>query len=99
MSTADKSRYIKTKILSEEDFAHVADVGIQFAEASDAGDCLLRILSDSSINGHSFFVSPRKWAPRGYIDLDTDDYNGNYLIQEIQKDQLKSAPVELGLFV
>ncbi|KAK9357456.1 hypothetical protein V1504DRAFT_442807 [Lipomyces starkeyi] len=91
--------YVKTKIMSEEEFAHVAEVGVEFAEAEDAGQCLLRILSDASINGHSFFIAARKWASRGYVDLDLDDYPGNALIQEIQEDQVKSGPVSMGLFV
>lgn len=93
------SRYVKTNILSEDAFAHVSRVGIKFAEASDAGQCLLRILTDTSINGHSIFLSGRKWASNGYIDLDLEDYPGNSLLQEIQGDQIKPAPVELGLFV
>ena len=77
----------------------MAGVGVDFAETSDAGNCLLRILSDTGVNGRSLFVCPRKWAPRGYMDLDLEDYSGNSLLQEIQADQVKSAPVELGLFV
>lgn len=71
---------------------------MKFAEASDAAQCLLRILSDTSINGHSFFVSGRKWASNGYLDLDLEDYAGNALVQEMQDDQMKSAPPSLGLF-
>lgn len=95
----DGDRYIKTKILSEEAFAQVTQAGVQFAEAESAGQCLLRILSDASINGHSFFIAARKWASRGYMDLDLEDYPGNALIQEIQEDQMKSAPVSMGLFI
>ncbi|KAJ6127223.1 adam [Penicillium sp. IBT 18751x] len=91
--------YVKTKILSEEAFAHVTSVGVQFAEASEAGECLLHILRDTSINGRSFFVSGKKWSPQGYIDLDLEDYRGNALLESIQGDQVKSAPVEMGLFV
>ncbi|OKL59920.1 hypothetical protein UA08_04605 [Talaromyces atroroseus] len=91
--------YVKTNILSEADFAHVSSVGVQFAQPEEAGQCLLRILSDKSINGHSIFVSGRKWASQGYVDLDLDDYPGSALIQEIQEDQLKSAPVSKGLFI
>lgn len=94
-----RSRYVKTNILSDEAFEHVSSVGIQFAKAEDAGQCLLRILGDTSINGHSIFVSGRKWATKGYMDLDLDDYSGNSLVNEIQEDQVKSAPVPLGLFV
>ncbi|KAF8862465.1 NAD(P)-binding protein [Acephala macrosclerotiorum] len=42
--------------------------------------CLLRILSDRTINGKSLFVLPRKWAEEGYLDLDVDDYPGNAVI-------------------
>ncbi|KAF7867368.1 hypothetical protein EAF04_005451 [Stromatinia cepivora] len=75
--------YVKTKILSEDAFAHVPKSGVQFAEAEDAGSCLLRILSDQTINGKSLFLSARKWASAGFLDLDIDDYPGNELIQEI----------------
>ncbi|OQE28316.1 hypothetical protein PENSTE_c003G06904 [Penicillium steckii] len=91
--------YVKTKILSEERFAHVKSVGVQLAEASDAGQCLLRILSDSTINGRSIFVSGRKWSSRGYLDLDIDDYPQGSLIESIQEDQIKPAPVDMGLFI
>ncbi|KAL4889425.1 hypothetical protein BDV59DRAFT_210346 [Aspergillus ambiguus] len=91
--------YVKTNILSEEAFAHVAGVGVKFAEATDAGDCLLRILSDTGINGRSLFIAPRKWAPRGYMDLDLEHYPRGSLLDQIQADQVKSAPVELGLFI
>jgi hypothetical protein len=84
--------------LDQTTFDHVEKSGVQFATVEDAGQCLLRILSDSTVNGRSLFVSARKWAPRGYLDLDLDDYAGNALLQEIQADQIKSAPVELGLF-
>lgn len=93
-----EDRYVKTNILSEEAFAHVAGVGVEFATTADAGNCLLRILSDTSINGRSLFISPREWAPRGYIDFDLEDYTDSTILQDIQKDQVKSAPVELGLF-
>jgi len=92
-------RYVKTKILSEETFQHVKDVGVEFATVEDAGKCLLTILSNESINGHSLFLSARKWASRGYLDLDYDDYPGNDLMKDIQEDQMKSAPISHGLFL
>ncbi|KAH8588438.1 hypothetical protein B0O99DRAFT_525041 [Bisporella sp. PMI_857] len=91
--------YVKTSILPAGAFEHVEKSGVQFALAEDAGNALLRILSDRTINGKSLFVSARKWAPAGYLDLDIDDYPGNELLQEIQVDQMRSAPVEKGLFL
>lgn len=91
--------YVRTNILSDEAFRNVAGVGVEFATVEDAGRCLLRILSDAGVNGHSFFVCARKWAPEsGFVDLGIDDYDGE-LIQEIQRGQLLSAPVEAGLFI
>ncbi|KAL4884902.1 hypothetical protein BJY04DRAFT_180948 [Aspergillus karnatakaensis] len=90
--------YVRTSILSKEAFDHVEGLGIEFAKAEDAGECLLRILSDKDINGKSLFVTARKWADRGYMDLDLEDYRRSELLQEMQVDQIKSAPVELGLF-
>ncbi|KAF7179579.1 hypothetical protein CNMCM7691_008627 [Aspergillus felis] len=91
--------YVRTNILPEKMFAHISNVGVQFATPEDAGQCLLRILSDPSVNGHSFFVTARKWASRGYVDLDLDDYPGNALLGEIQEEQMLSAPVSAGLFI
>ncbi|KFA71795.1 hypothetical protein S40288_07443 [Stachybotrys chartarum IBT 40288] len=89
--------YVRTEILSKEDFDHVESTGVQFATTEDAGQCLLHLLSDVTINGRALFVSARKWAPKGYMDLDLDDYH-NDIIDEIQKDQIKPSPISLGLF-
>ncbi|WZH47027.1 hypothetical protein QYS62_008161 [Fusarium acuminatum] len=91
--------YIRTSILSKEQFDQVEKSGVEFATADDAGECALRILDDSSINGRTLFVCARKWAARGYVDLDIEDYPHSPLIQEMQEDQIKNAPVELGLYV
>lgn len=93
------TRYVNTNILSGEAFKHVFSVGVEFAQAGDATQCLLRILSVRNINGHSFFVSGRKWASSGYMDLDLEDYPSNALIHEVQEGQIKSGLVELGLLV
>ena len=96
---ANSVRYVKTNILPEEAIARVEEVGVQFATPEDAGQCLLRVLSDATLNGRSIFLYGRKWASRGYLDLDLEDYAGNALVQEIQEDQMKAAPPGMGLFV
>ncbi|KAK2123496.1 hypothetical protein NOF04DRAFT_1373076 [Fusarium oxysporum II5] len=90
--------YIRTGILSRDQFDQVEKSGVEFATAEDAGECALRILSDTSINGRTLFVCARKWATRGYMDLNIEDYPES-LIQEIQEDQMRNAPVDLGLFL
>ncbi|KAF5603295.1 15-hydroxyprostaglandin dehydrogenase [Fusarium pseudocircinatum] len=89
--------YIRTGILTRDQFDRVEKSGVEFATAEDAGECALRILSDPNINGRTLFVCARKWAPRGYMDLNIEDYPEG-LIQEIQEDQMRNAPVDLGLF-
>lgn len=91
-------RYVETKILSKEAFDEVKSLGVEFATLSDAGECLLKIVSDERINGHSLFLSPRKWAPRGYFDMGLDDYEDG-LLQEIMTDQLKGSKSEEKLFL
>ena len=92
------NRYVETKILSKEAFDEVKGLGVEFATLEDAGQCLLRIVSDERINGHSLFLSPRKWAPRGYLDLGLDDYEDR-LLQEITTDQLKGSKYDERLFL
>ncbi|KAH0008172.1 phosphoglycerate mutase-like protein, partial [Aureobasidium melanogenum] len=94
----EATKDVKTKILSEEAFEHVKSKGVDFATVEDAGQCLLRILSDREVNVHSFFLSPRKWASRGYVDFELEDYEDE-LLKEVQKAQLKGAPPEDGLFM
>jgi len=92
--------YVRTKILTKEVFDHVQGAGVEFAEAEDAGQCLLGILCDEKVNGHSFFIAPRKWAPRGYIDLGLEEEaESSDLLKEMQKMQMASAPPETGLFL
>jgi NAD(P)-dependent dehydrogenase (short-subunit alcohol dehydrogenase family) len=90
--------YVRTKILSDEVFETVKAKGVEFATVEDAGQCLLRILSDATVNGRSLFIAARKWAAAGYMDLDLEDTEENELRKEIQFDQMRPAPAEDGLF-
>ncbi|KAJ4993881.1 AdhA [Stagonosporopsis vannaccii] len=91
--------FVKTNILPEETFEKTLEMGVEFATVEDAGQCLLRILSDREVNGRSLFLAPRKWAKRGYLDLDSDPFLEEGLLGEIQREQIRPAAVELGLFV
>jgi hypothetical protein len=90
--------YVKTSILSQKDWDAMSALGVEFAEAEVAGKCLLWILSDPEVNGHSFFLAARKWAACGFMDLDLDDYKETPLLQEIQEDQIQASPISAGLF-
>ncbi|KAK5064801.1 hypothetical protein LTR84_000635 [Exophiala bonariae] len=90
--------YVETTVLPKKVYEYIRGKGIDFATLEDAGQCLLRLLSDPAINGHSLFIAPRKWAPRGYMDLDLEDTEGTALLKEIQIEQMISEPVDSGLF-
>jgi NAD(P)-dependent dehydrogenase (short-subunit alcohol dehydrogenase family) len=90
--------YVKTSILSNEVFEEIKAKGVEFATVEDAGQCLLRILGDSSVNGHSLFISARKWAKSGYMDIGLEDTEENDLRKEIQHDQMLGSPVSIGLW-
>lgn len=90
---------IKTSILSADIYELISARGIEYASLEDAGQCLLRLVSDRTVNGRALFIAPRKWAPRGYIDLDVDDTEENDLRREIQHDQMLFGAVDEGLFL
>lgn len=93
--------YVRTSILSPEAFSAVEKLGIVLATVEEAQEALLRLLSDTSINGRSIFVSGKKYSREGYIDLDLDDYHGNGgndLLVQIEHDQMLGGEPENGLY-
>lgn len=90
--------YVQTTVLPPKAYEFIRSKGIDFATLGDAGQCLLRLVSDPTVNGRSLFVAPRKWAPRGYLDLDLEKTESTALLKEIQIEQMVSEPVEAGLF-
>lgn len=97
-SANTNNRYVRTSILSEETWTHIKKSGVQFATVEDAGQALLRLLSDQTIQGRTFFISARKWASSGYVDFDVDDYRDD-LLREVQTAQMLASPPDAGLFV
>jgi len=74
--------------------------GVSFASLEDGGKLLLRLLSDTTINGRQMFLAPREWAPgSGCLDLGLDDFGEGTFLAEVQRDQMRGAPVEEGLFL
>jgi hypothetical protein len=51
----------------------LASRGISYALVEDACSAMLRIASDSTINGRAFAILPRENCPEGYMDLAQDD--------------------------
>ncbi|OAL34439.1 hypothetical protein AYO20_06282 [Fonsecaea nubica] len=76
--------FVETKILSKAVVDHLTNSGIDFATVEDAGQCALRIVSDPKVNGRAFAIVPRSYAPRGYLDIDYDDYPVGTLLEKLQ---------------
>jgi len=95
-----RNRYVRTAILPPSAFDHVQASGVSFASLEDGGKLLLRLLSDTTINGRQMFLAPREWAPgSGCLDLGLDDFGEGTFLAEVQRDQMRGAPVEEGLFL
>jgi len=76
--------FVETKILSKQAVEHLTGRGITFAAVEDAGQALLRIVSDPSVNGRAFAIVTRDHAPRGYVDINFDDYVSGTLLGNLQ---------------
>ncbi|KAH6995510.1 glucose 1-dehydrogenase [Ilyonectria sp. MPI-CAGE-AT-0026] len=76
--------FLKTKILSDAAYEELQKNEVEFASFEDAGSLVLRIASDPTVNGRAFAILPRSKAPRGYADLDVDDYPNGALLQQLQ---------------
>ena len=78
------SRFVQTKIMSETVVQHLHQRNVEFATVEDAGEAALRIISDPKVIGRSFAILPRSLAPRGYQDIDYDDYPDDILLKKLQ---------------
>jgi len=75
--------YIKTPMTEQfEDM--IASRGIKYALSEDACAAMLRIASDSTINGRALAVLPREDIPEGYMDFAQDDTDHSTLISPPQ---------------
>ena len=67
-----RKRFIKTPMTRPFEEA-LASQGISYALIEDACSAMLRIASDSTINGRAFAILPRENCPEGYMDFAQDD--------------------------
>lgn len=88
--------YIRSGILTKDQFDGVEKLGVQLALLEDAQKALLRICSDVSVNGRNLFISPRKWREQGYWDMNIDDYHEMPEIENVQQEQMWGEPASLG---
>ncbi|KIV96393.1 hypothetical protein PV10_00271 [Exophiala mesophila] len=83
--------YIKTDIINDAALERITSKGVVLAEIGDAGEALLRIVSNQSIHGRAIAIVPRIWAPRGHLDVNHDDYPEDDFIHEWQHLVLKTS--------
>jgi len=77
--------FIPTAILSPVAVKTLTAAGTKFATVEDAGTAILKLASDKSIIGRSFAIVPRDQHPRGYIDVNVDDYTEGSMLYGWQK--------------
>ncbi|TVY17128.1 5'-hydroxyaverantin dehydrogenase [Lachnellula arida] len=83
--------YVRTPILGQEIQAYLVGKGVEFATVEDCAKAMLKIASDTTINGRGIGIVPRSVAPEGYMDLDHDDYKEGDFLKEWQQTVLNTA--------
>ncbi|BCS28062.1 uncharacterized protein APUU_61110S [Aspergillus puulaauensis] len=58
--------------------------GLDFAKTDDAVTAVVRLATDTSINGRTLGVVPRQLSSSGYLDLDRDDFNQGSPLDTLQ---------------
>src|SRR5438045_3873521 len=76
-------RYIKTPLTAPFEDT-LASQGIKYALSEDACDAMLRIASDSTINGRALAILPRENVPEGYMDFAQDDTDPRTLVRDLE---------------
>ncbi|TVY36533.1 5'-hydroxyaverantin dehydrogenase [Lachnellula subtilissima] len=83
--------YVRTPILGEEIQAYLVGKGVEFATVEDCTKAMLKIASDTTINGRGIGIVPRTVATEGYMDLDHDDYKEGDFLKRWQQTVLDTA--------
>lgn len=84
MNNVGDTRFIRTKIMSDAVIQYLDKAGVEFAAAEDSAGAALRIITDPKVSGRSFAIVPRSLAPRGYKDIDYDDYEPGSFLGHLQ---------------
>ncbi|KAI9046036.1 short chain dehydrogenase/ reductase [Aspergillus affinis] len=81
--------YIKSAIRSPEYEAELTKKGVEFAPQEDVAECMMKLATDRTINGHSLMITPKSVAKEGYKDVDMDDHIDEGYFKRTQEVQLK----------
>lgn len=76
--------YIITPAYTEETIAFFKSKGVKFASESDACNAILRIASDTTVNGRSIAVVSKEDCAGGYFDLAEDDFPEGSKLYDLQ---------------
>ncbi|KAN0089650.1 short chain dehydrogenase reductase [Hyaloscypha variabilis] len=83
--------FVRTPILDQGIQDFLDGKGVGFATVDDACTAMLKIASDTTVNGRAIGIVHRKEAPEGYMDLDRDDYKEGDALKEWQEVVLDTA--------
>ncbi|OAT11221.1 short chain dehydrogenase/reductase [Blastomyces gilchristii SLH14081] len=67
--------YVITPAYTKEIIAFFKSKGVKFASEDDACKAVLRIASDTAVNGRSLAVVSKEDCAEGYFDLAQDDFS------------------------
>ncbi|KAL2374479.1 hypothetical protein RJZ57_001037 [Blastomyces gilchristii] len=74
-ATYSMSNYVITPAYTKEIIAFFKSKGVKFASEDDACKAVLRIASDTAVNGRSLAVVSKEDCAEGYFDLAQDDFS------------------------
>jgi NAD(P)-dependent dehydrogenase (short-subunit alcohol dehydrogenase family) len=66
--------FVHTRVHTPEIVEWLEKKGIEKVEKEDVGTSVVFIAADKSINGRAFALLPRSMAPKGFVDIDNDDF-------------------------
>ncbi|KAE9373873.1 short chain dehydrogenase reductase [Stipitochalara longipes BDJ] len=79
---------IPTDMMTAEEKTWLAGSGLDSASVEDAVKTVLKIATDTSMNGRSLAVVPKNMASEGYLDLDLDDHKDGDFVGNLEMDLL-----------
>ncbi|KAF9888862.1 hypothetical protein FE257_008231 [Aspergillus nanangensis] len=95
--------YVATGILPDtfvhNASSHLKAKGLDWATTDDAASAVMRLITDTSINGRTLGIVPRQMSPSGYMDMECDDFAEGTSLERLQSCVSSLAYGEFGAAV
>ncbi|KAJ3496564.1 hypothetical protein NLG97_g2570 [Lecanicillium saksenae] len=77
--------YVRTPAIPQENQDRLSSKGVVWAEPTFAAEACLHIAADTNLNGRCLAIVTKETDPRGYMDMEKDDYDDEDVAAEWQK--------------